>query len=140
MLQKIGFWSWYLIITVGLYLVYNPTGFNLVHMWLHTNVADLLPLKLLGTALVMVFLGLVINGTWRSIGVTGLVIMTMLLMMLIWSIQSATSLNFLDIGIWNWIAQPFIAIVLTLGWQWPKIWKRSTGAVSVEDPDTGEIS
>lgn len=137
MLNKIGFWTWYLIIAVGLYLVYNPTGFSLVHMWMFSDMGELLPLKLLGSALLMVFMGLIIHGTWRSIGVTGLAIVSMLLMILIWSIQSLTSFNVLDVGIWSWIAQPIVAVVLTLGWQWPKIWRRSTGAVSVEDPDTG---
>lgn len=138
MLKRLSFWSWFVIITLGLYIVYNPLGFSIYHMWALHDVYDLFALKLLFTTLVTVSLGLISYGTWRSIGFVGIAILVFIIALLLLSIQTLTAASLFDIAIFSWIGQVILGFILTLGWQWPKIWRHSTGAVSVEDPDTPE--
>lgn len=136
MLARIPFWGWLLIILVALYTVYNPLGVSLFHMWVYTDPLELMPFKILGTLAVLTVLGLVVHGTLTSMNWLGLAVLLGLTGTLIWSINSLVTFDLLSTSLWAWITQPIVAIILTVGWQWPKIWRRSTGAVSVSDPDT----
>ena len=53
MLQRVALWGWYLIITGGLYAVYNPLGYSIVHMWTQHDPLALLPWNLLLTMAVV---------------------------------------------------------------------------------------
>lgn len=136
MLNRIPFWGWFILILVTLYSVYNPLGFHLVNMWAQYDPIDYLPLKVLATLIALSFIGLVIHGYINSTSFLGFIIMILLVTSTIWSIYYIVDFNILSLTLWAWIGQPILAAILTVGWQWPKIWRRSTGAVSVNDPDT----
>lgn len=136
MLARIPFWGWFIIILTACYMVYNPLDVSIWHMWVYGDVMEGLPFKILGTLLVSALLGLVIHGTLSSTSWLGLGIMVALIGVSLWSVNALVAFDMLSVGFWSWMTQPIMAIILTLGWQWPKIWRRSTGAVSVSDPDT----
>lgn len=136
MLARIPFWGWFIIILTACYMVYNPLDVSIWHMWVYGDVIEGLPFKILGTLLVSALLGLVIHGTLSSTSWLGLGIMVALIGVSLWSVNALVTFDMLSVGFWSWMTQPIMAIILTLGWQWPKIWRRSTGAVSVSDPDT----
>ena len=137
MLAKIPFWGWLLIIMTALYLVYNPLGYSLWHMWLTSpDPMHLLPFRILATLVVGAVLGLVVHGAANSTSVLGLMVMLSLIGAVLWSSHVLIAFDVLSFAFWCWALQPMMALVLTTGWQWPKIWRRSTGAVSVNDADT----
>jgi hypothetical protein len=136
MLARIPFWGWLLVILTALYLIYNPLGISLVHMWATPTFSDMLPFKILGTLLVASLLGLVLHGTFSSTSWLGLTVMLAIVVVTLWSAHALIAFDVFALGFWAWALQPILAVILTLGWQWPKIWRRSTGAVSVSDPDT----
>jgi hypothetical protein len=136
MLARIPFWGWLMIILITLYVIYNPWGFSLFHMWASGNVMDLLPFKVLATLVPMALMGLVIHGTASSTSWLGLTVMMLIMATGLWSAHALLSFDLLSMHLWSWLTQPLAALVLTVGWQWPRIWRRSTGAVSVNDPDT----
>jgi len=105
-------------------------------MWIYTNPGDLLPFKILGTLVVLVIIGLVVHGAATTMSILGIAALFGIVGAVIWCIHTLVAFDFLNVYFWSWASQPIIATVLTVGWQWPKIWRRSTGAVSVSDPDT----
>jgi hypothetical protein len=105
-------------------------------MWTQYDPIEYLPLKVLGTLIALSFIGLVIHGYISATSFLGFMIMILLVTSTIWSIYYVVDFNILSLTLWTWIGQPILAVILTVGWQWPKIWRRSTGAVSVNDPDT----
>lgn len=136
MLQRIPFWGWLLIILAALYLVYNPLGFSVWHMWTTDALANLLPLKVLVTLLIVALMGLVIHATLTSMSLVGFAVLIALIGAALWSVHAMVSFSVLSLEFWAWAAQPMLALILTIGWQWPKIWRKTTGAMSVNDPDT----
>lgn len=146
MLARIPFWGWFLIIMTGLYLVFNPLGVSLVHMWamtdystLLTTGATVLPFKILATVSLLAILGTIVVGFFRSTSWVGLVTMCAIVFAVMWCLHSLIMFNLLNPAFWSWITQPLLAAIITLGWQWPKIWRRSHGTVTVEDPDTTSL-
>lgn len=137
MLARVPFWGWFLLIGSLLYSVYNPLGYSLWHMWTVTNPMDNLPFKLLGTAVVVGGLALVIHGCVNSMSRAGLLLLSCVIALVFWSTRSLIEFDVLGLDFWSWALQPTLALVLTVGWQWPRIWRRSTGAVTVEDQHAG---
>lgn len=137
MLARIPFWGWLMIILIACYLVYNPLGFSAWHMWTLGDPQSLLPFKLLGSLLLAALLGLVLHGTFSSTSWLGLTVMLAIVVVTLWSAHALIAFDVFAMGFWSWAIQPILAVIFTMGWQWPKIWRRSTGAVSVNDPDTG---
>lgn len=136
MLARIPFWGWLGLILLALYVIYNPWGFSLWHMWNHSPVMDLLPFKVLATLIPVALMGLVLHGTASATSWLGLLVMVTLVLTGLWSAHAVFAFDLLNWHMWSWLTQPLVALVLTIGWQWPRIWRRSTGAVSVNDPDT----
>lgn len=136
MLARVPFWGWLVIITAALYASFNPLGFSLFHMWIMTDPFALMPYNIMATLVVAVILGLVLHGTARAMNLLGFLIMITLVGVGLWTIHSLVAFEILSLAFWGWAAQPLLALILTVGWQWPKIWRRTTGAVSVDDPDT----
>ena len=136
MLSRIPFWGWLLVILVALYLVYNPLGFSLWHMWTMGDVTSALPLKILASLVVFAVLALVLHGCITSMSAAGLALLLSLVVAGLWSVHSLVQFDPSSLHFWAWTAQPLAALVLTVGWQWPKIWRRSTGSVTVSDADT----
>lgn len=133
MLQRITLKGWFLIILVGLYATYNPLGLSVFHWWTLTGASSLLPLKVLASLVLVSGLGLVLYGVFRSISAVGLLMIVAILAAMMWTVHSVVAFNLLNPLMWGWIIQPLLAVVLVVGWQWPRIWRRSTGAMMVED-------
>jgi hypothetical protein len=136
MLARIPFWGWLLIIITSLYLVYNPLGYSVWHMWTMYDPTVNLPFKLLGTIMLASVVGLVVHGTHNQMNWLGLVVMVALVAVTLWSVNALVAFEIFSLVFWSWALQPILGLILTIGWQWAKIWRRSTGAVSVNDPDT----
>lgn len=135
-LARIPFWGWLLLITMALYLVYNPLGVSMWHMWTVSDPTHLLPWRVLASVLLVSVLTLVLHGALKSMSWLGAALIVTLLASVMWAAHALVAFHVLSTVFWSWALQPLLAVVLTVGWQWPRIWRRSTGAVSVSDPDT----
>jgi len=135
LLSRIPIWGWFILILLNVYLIYNPAGLSVFHLWAAPNEV-VLPVKLLLTAFALLGLGLYAWGAWRALGPIGLGIITLIMVLFIWAADYYGLMNARDTSLWSWLIQPLLALVLTLGFQWPKLWKAATGRVEVEDPDT----
>ena len=134
MRRHVPFWGWLLLILATLYAIYNPLGFCVLGLWfLGDEVA--LPVKLLVTAIPVALLGLYVYGTWRSIGLVGIAILAILLGLTLWVLAYFGIFDPADAGLWSWMAQPLLALILAVGFQWSRIWRGATGQVSVDDID-----
>lgn len=133
MLARIPFWGWFLIILATLYTIYNPLGYSLWHMWTLFDPSTLMPYNIMATLMVLVILGLVLHGTTRAMSWWGLLVMITLVAVGLWCLHSLIAFNIMSMLFWSWAAQPLLALIFTVGWQWPKIWRRATGTVSVDD-------
>lgn len=122
-------------IILGLYALYNPTDYSIFSMWLNTDSFENLPFKLLITLLLIILIGLIFHGMWKTIGLIGVTLMVTVITVTIWTLTQFIDFNVLNINMWKWITQPILGIMLTIGWQWPKIWRAATGAVIINDPD-----
>jgi hypothetical protein len=136
MLARIPFWGWLILIISAVYLIYNPLGFSIWHMWMLGDATQLLPFKILITLMCTSFLGLVLHGCMNTTNWVGILIMVSLVFVGMWSVHAIVMFDMLSWALWGWITQPILGMILTIGWQWPKIWRRATGTVSVNDPDT----
>ncbi|WP_206931384.1 DUF6524 family protein [Roseococcus thiosulfatophilus] len=134
-LRNIPIWGWFLLILMNVYVLYNPSGLSVFHLWAAANEVAL-PVKLLVTAFALLGFGLYVYGAWRALGPIGLGIITLIIVLCIWAADFYGLMDARDASVWSWLIQPLLAIVLTLGFQWPKLWKAATGRVEVEDPDT----
>lgn len=135
MLVRISFWGWFCIIVATLYAIYNPTGLSVMHMWTSNNSMDYLPFKILFTLSLLAIIGLFVHSTMNSLSFTGMTAMIAIIMAIIWSAQTVVKFDLLGSVFWLWATQPLVGTILTVGWQWPKIWRRSTGNVSVTETE-----
>ena len=134
MRRHVPFWGWLLLILATLYAIYNPLGFCVLGLWLLGDEVAL-PVRLLATAIPMALLGLYVYGSWRSIGLVGVAILAILLGLTLWVLAYFGIFDPADAGLWSWMAQPLLALILAVGFQWSRIWRSATGQVSVDDID-----
>jgi hypothetical protein len=135
LLRNIPIWGWFLLILLNVYVLYNPAGLSVFHLWASPNEV-VLPVRLLLTAFALLGFGLYVYGAWRALGPIGLGIITLIIVLAIWAADFYGLMDARNASLWSWLIQPLLAVVLTLGFQWPKLWKAATGRVEVEDPDT----
>jgi len=135
LLRNVPIWGWFLLILVNAYLLYNPAGLSVFHLWAAPNEV-VLPVRVLLTALALVGFGIYVYGAWRALGPIGFIIIVVLIVLSIWAADFYGLMNARDPGLWSWAFQPLLAVVLTVGFVWPKLWKAATGRVEVNDPDT----
>lgn len=133
MLNRVPFWGWFLIILGVLNAIYSPSGLSVYHMWTTTEINHLLPVKILLSVILVALLGLVLNGVRQSMSLLGLIVLLALIAVPLWVVHYYTELDLLNAGFWSWVSQPIAALILTIGWQWRKIWRSLTGIVGVED-------
>lgn len=134
MLQRVPLMGWFAIITVGLYALYNPLGYSIVHMWLTPDPFAFMPWNLLATMTVTFPLLCVLWGVHRAMSAWGLAALLAFLSVCMWALLVVAPGLGYSLMFWAWIAPPLVAVVLTVGWQWPRIWRQATGAVTVDDP------
>jgi hypothetical protein len=136
MLARVPLWGWYLIITGGLYAVYNPLGYSIWHLWTTRDPLALMPWNILLTMTVMLPLACVLWGVQRTMSTWGLAAVLTFLTVSMWAVLVVVPNLGSSLAFWAWITPPLVAVVLTMGWQWPRIWRNATGAVTVDDPHT----
>jgi hypothetical protein len=136
MLARVPIWGWLLLITMGLYLIYNPLGYSVWHMWTTVEIGDYLPFKVLATVLLLSVMGVIVYGTFTAMNILGLIVLVTLIVTAMWSVYAIVPFNFASVAFWEVAAQPLMGLMITVGWQWPKIWRRGHGAITVSDPDT----
>jgi hypothetical protein len=134
MQRHVPFLGWFLLILATLYAIYNPLGVCVLGLWLQGD-AVALPVKLLVTAVTLALLGLYVYGTWRAIGLVGIAVLGVLLSLVLWVLAYYGVFDPADAGLWSWMAQPLLAVVLAVGFQWSRIWRGATGQVSVDAID-----
>lgn len=135
LLRSIPIWGWFLLILLNVYALYNPSGLSIFHLWMAANEVAL-PVKLLLTAFALLGFGLYVYGAWRALGPIGLVVITLIIVLCLWAADFYGLMDARDASLWSWLIQPLMSVVLTVGFQWPKLWRAATGRVEVEDPDT----
>jgi hypothetical protein len=139
MLARVPLWGWFLVMTLATYWMYNPVA-SVYQLWTSTAVTTALPWKLLITAATTTFFGLVILETKRNIGFFGVAIILTLVGLFGWGLYTSAGLALFHVEILQWLIQIVISCILTVGWQWPKIWRSATGTVTTLTPDTGADS
>ena len=136
MLQRISFWGWLILITIGLYALYNPIGhLSIVSLWLTDNNLPV-AIKVAFTVLFGILLFLLLREVWRNLKGMGLLLLLIPIGLFLWVIYTLVNFDMLNLTLWQWIAQPILAIVITVGFQLPKIRRKITGAVMTDDVDT----
>ena len=135
MINRISIWWWFAIILALVYSFYNPVGFSLYHMWAGTESLDNVSFKTLLTVVMLTNLGLIAYGTYQAISVYGLVVIVAIVGIILWCVNEFVTLSVFSPVFFAWATQPIIAIILTIGWQWPKIWRSATGTVTTDNLD-----
>lgn len=131
MLTRVPWWGWFALVLITLYAIYNPLDASLYHMWVQSwpwwwSVKALLTLAILA------LLGVIIDATWRSIGVIGIVVVVTLLGLLLWVVADlGYSLALAHSA--GWLTQLLAAIVLTVGLRWARVWRIVTGRTQVDE-------
>ncbi len=136
MIARLPWWGWLGAVTVGLYALYNPGGRSLYHMWAE-GWPMWLSAKVLLTFAVLAMLGVVCTATWRSIGVVGCAVLALLIAAVLWLLT--------DLGLSRrlaeaagWLAQPLVAVVVTVGLRWSRVWFAITGRRAADTYATDE--
>ncbi|NBV54572.1 MAG: hypothetical protein EBR79_02535 [Proteobacteria bacterium] len=136
LLRSIPLWAWFFI-TLGLnYTIYNPFGgFSLFHLWTKTDrwIQWTEPMKILLTVLVLVAFALVVMATFMALRLAGLLIMGAVLGCVVWVLHVNGILNVSNPTAWKYLPQPLLAVVWTVGLQWPKIRAAITGSLTTDD-------
>lgn len=132
MIKNISFWGWYAIITVGLFAIFNPTGYSIWHLWTVYSAIGFMPWNLLLTAFVLGPMSLILYGTYKATSWIGLALILLVISIVMWCVAVVIPGILINTAILSWIMQPIFSIILTLGWQWPRIWRQATGTVTAE--------
>jgi len=135
MISRISIWWWFAIILTLVYSFYNPVGFSLYHMWAGTENLDNVSFKTLLTVALLTVLGLIAYGTYQAITVYGLAVIVGIVGIVLWCVNEFVTLSVFSPTFFAWATQPIVAVILTIGWQWPKIWRSATGTVTTDDID-----
>lgn len=132
MIKNISFWGWYAIITVGLFAIFNPTGYSIWHLWTLYPAIDFMPWNLLLTAFILGPMSLILYGTYKATSWIGLIMILVMIAILAWCTVVVIPGILINTTILSWVVQHVLSIILTLGWQWPRIWRQATGTVTAE--------
>lgn len=116
-------------------ITFNPSGWSYFH-WVKEGWDENLALKALaGIALVIAF-GICGRATYRSIKVTGVVLVALLLAAIAWVIYDFGLLNVKDPGVLQWLVLLAIGLILGIGLSWSIIRRKISGQLDVDDMDT----
>ncbi len=123
-----------------IYLTYNTfSDFSYVGWLLNTEFVLNSPAGagkiLLGLLLILAW-GLLIYATKQAKGLIGTVASLVLFAVIVWFLHTLTLINIDSISeLFTW-GQGIVAVVLSIGSFWSKLWRRFTGQVAVDDVDT----
>lgn len=136
-LSRVPFWGWLIILNIFSYLVWNPSNFNVIHMW-SGSVEWPLPAKLLVTIVVIGILYFFYVESKKAIGNFGLGVLTVVFALIVWLFVSLGVLDTNNAGALKYIAPFVCALFLTVGSQFNKIRRSISGTISV-DHSEGDI-
>ena len=116
---------------------FNPTGHSYFH-WAREALADGTagPLHAFLGVLLAIGWAILLVATVRSLGWLGLTLACAFFGTLVWWLADAGVLPTGSASAVTWIALVCLAGVLSLGVAWAHVWRRVTGRVIDEDPDT----
>lgn len=111
---------------------YNPSGYSYLH-WLAGSISEPTPwLALAGIVLIIAWV-VYVRATLRSLGPVGLVLASVLVAVLIWTLVHLGVLTMEDTGAFVWLIEIFVAAILCIGMSWSHIRRRMSGQVDVDD-------
>ncbi len=126
-LASMTFLSWFIVTTVALFMWYNP-AMSVYHIWTEYDIT--VTAKVAISLFPTLVLGLIVYGSFRTMTVIGLLVLLSIIGVFLWLFYSASGVNIFSMSFIEWASQPILGFILTMGWQWPKIWRQMTGVVS----------
>ena len=130
------------VVTLLVQLTYNISGMSYLH-WVAQPFEgfDSLvgALKVLGGVLLFVLYIALLWATWRAKGPYGIALMFLVLGAFVYVAWAGGVLDFHNPTINMVVVQAVVIVALTVGSTWSILWRRITGQVSVEDPDTEQL-
>lgn len=131
----------FLLALVLVLITYNIWGFSYFH-WATGNFEGLNnfmgALKIVVGMLLAVCYIILVWATLRAKGPIGIGILFAVLFGFVWLMQLAGVINLHDPNTGIIVVQLVMAIALAIGSTWSIFWRKITGQVAVEDPDTIE--
>lgn len=138
-LRNTPMWVWLLLTLALNYAIYNPFGgMSIYHLWTKTNgmIAWSDSAKFLMTAAVIITLLLVMVATYMALRLSGLVVLMLLIGGVLWVLHQNGLLDVTNPSAWKYLPQPLLAVVWTVGLQWPKIKAAITGQLTTDDVES----
>ncbi|MBX2858943.1 MAG: hypothetical protein KTR17_09795 [Cellvibrionaceae bacterium] len=123
------------------YASYNPSGYSYVQWVLRSiNPPDDSPLNItpyLAISGMVLVIGWVIylRATFRSLGVIGLVLASVLFGCFVWLFIDLGWLSLTNVSAMAWITLALLALILALGMSWSHVRRRLSGQVDADDVD-----
>jgi len=113
-------------------ITFNPTGYSFIH-WFATDFPHLTPLNVVaGIALLIAWI-VFVRATFQSIGMLGVLLMTILSAALVWLFVSWGWLDLANKGAITWIVLFVISMILTAGLSWAHLRRRLSGQATVDE-------
>lgn len=135
MTRAIPWWIWLIAVAVSLYAAYNPSGVSVYHLWVNGHDGIPLPVRLLVTLALLVLIALWCRAAWLSLGLVGLAVLAGVVGLAFWIAVDLGADPRAGLAP-HVLPQIVLALILTFGLRWAPIWRRMTGRVAVDDPDT----
>tara|TARA_B100002051_G_scaffold276805_1_gene328540 strand:+ start:8828 stop:9262 length:435 start_codon:yes stop_codon:yes gene_type:complete len=125
---------------VLVFATYNTFGFSYYHWALQTpfeGFAEAMgALKIVAGILLCICYMMLMWATYRAKGPVGILITVIVFGAVVYLLWAAEIIDFHNATSTTYLGEIIIALMLTLGSTWSIIWRRLTGQVAVEDPDT----
>ncbi len=124
------------------FVTYNISGFSYSHWVIGTPFegfnAVMGVLKILTGIVLLVGFGILLRAAWRATGLVGVIAIVGICAAFVWLLQVAGWINLAKPTTSIIAAQIIVVLILAIGSTWSIFWKRGTGQMQVEDPDTPE--
>lgn len=129
------FFRRFLVALITIFAFYNASGMSYYH-WVTTSDFNF-GMVVAGAAFVFAFV-FFLYSSLRAPAKIVYFSLVILVMIIVWWMDGLGYLSLSDPTFGTIVAQALIAFALALGSVWSIIWRRKTGQVSVDDPDTEE--
>ncbi len=137
-IKPFGFKEFFLRWGFAFFLVcvsFNSTGYSVLQ-WLIRVFPEITPSLAVCFVLVLIGWGIYIRATLRSLGSTGVVLLTLLLAAIIWLIWDLGWLSLTNFTAVSWLGNLGVSLVLAVGISWSHIRRKITGQQDVDDVQT----
>lgn len=135
-INNLGWVSWFIIVTLIMYWVWNPVDMLPSAYKIALNDSVSIPLRLLTVAFTGVLIWLIYGATKGAIGHVGVAIMLVLIGLIIWAIASQGWMNVANVNIWQWLVQPIVGIIGATGIYWPRFKRAASGTGTITQTNT----